>query len=96
MYRYKIRYNLKETENELRENLVQLYQKLIEKNDPVFFAVESDKVVGWCDIRRKDNPRHNHRGELGMGLLKERRSRGIGSLLLREALQHAKKMELKK
>jgi hypothetical protein len=45
MYRYKIRYNLKETENELRENLVQLYQKLIEKNDPVFFAAQSDKVL---------------------------------------------------
>ena len=53
-------------------------------------------VIGWCDIRKKDNPRHSHRGELGMGVLKNYRSKGIGSRLLDETLRHAKKCEIEK
>jgi len=72
-------------------------RKLIANNWPVFYAISAkDEVVGWVDITPASNPRMAHRGFLGMGLLKAYRGQGLGTQLLKRALDHAKKMGLEK
>lgn len=76
---------------------VSAFQKdLISKNGPVYYATHDDRVVGWCDVFPEENPRQSHRGGLGMGLLSDFRGKGIGSKLLKEVLDHAKKSGLEK
>jgi ribosomal protein S18 acetylase RimI-like enzyme len=69
---------------------------LISKNGPVYYAINNDRVVGWCDVFPEENPRQKHRGGLGMGLLPEFRGQGLGSKLLSSVLDHAKKFGLEK
>lgn len=71
--------------------------KLIKTNCPVFYAVDdNNQVVGWCDIARSDNPRLCHRGSLGMGLVQSFRGQGIGSQLIKAALDHGRQISLEK
>ena len=69
---------------------------LIEENGPVYYAINDERVVGWCDIFPADNPRLGHRGSLGMGLLPEFRGQGLGSKLMESVLEHAKHFGLEK
>lgn len=69
---------------------------LISKNAPVFYAVTSNQVVGWCDVFPEDNPRLKHRGGLGMGLLPQYRGKGLGSKLLDAVLKKSKEYGLEK
>ncbi|MGE3683922.1 MAG: GNAT family N-acetyltransferase [Bdellovibrionales bacterium] len=69
---------------------------LISKNGPVYYAIQDERVVGWCDVFPEENPRQSHRGALGMGLLPEFRGKGIGSKLLEAVLNHAKAFGLEK
>ena len=71
-------------------------KELMAKNGPVYYAVHDEQVVGWCDIFPEENPRQSHRGALGMGLLPDFRGKGLGSKLLKEVLDHAKKFGLEK
>ena len=66
------------------------------KNAPVYYAVDENKVVGWCEISLKDNPRLRHRGTLGMGLISGYRNKGLGTRLMQAALEHAKKSGLER
>lgn len=73
------------------------FQKdLISNNGPVYYAVQNDRVVGWCDVFPMSNPRQSHRGGLGMGLVPEFRGKGIGGKLLKAVLNHAKSFGLEK
>ncbi len=78
------------------EKVVGFQTDLISKNGPVFYAVDGDRVVGWCDVFPESNPRQNHRGSLGMGILRDYRGQGLGSKLLSSVLIHAKKFGLEK
>ena len=69
---------------------------LIRDNYPVFYALEGERVIGWCDISVTANPRLNHRGSLGMGLIDGYRGQGLGSKLMDAALKHAQKIGLEK
>src|SRR5476651_2072607 len=71
-------------------------KKLIGNNWPVYYAVHDNEVVGWADITPSSNPRLSHRGFLGMGLLSQYRSKGLGSLLLNSAIKHARDIGLEK
>src|SRR5215207_4220968 len=69
----------------------------IRQHAPAYFAVDAGwRVVGWCDVVAEPNPRHRHRGGLGMGVHADYRSRGIGSRLLDATLAQSKKFGLKK
>lgn len=63
------------------EKVTEFQKALIEKKGPVYYAVDGERVVGWCDVFPFNNPRMNHRGGLGMGLIAEYRGRGLGSEL---------------
>ncbi len=78
------------------EKVASFQQELISKNGPVYYALSGDKVVGWCDVFPEENPRQNHRGGLGMGILPEFRGQGIGSQLLQKVIEHAKSFGLEK
>jgi ribosomal protein S18 acetylase RimI-like enzyme len=52
-------------------------------------AMDSDSVVGWCDIVRESRDGFRHTGHLGMGVVPEFRGRGIGERLARAALDAA-------
>lgn len=71
-------------------------KELMSKNGPVYYAIQGDRVVGWCDVFPEHNPRQSHRGGLGMGLLPEFRGEGIGGKLLKAVLDHAKNFGLEK
>lgn len=78
------------------DKVVGFQEKLISKNGPVYYAIEGDRVVGWCDVFPLENPRLSHRGGLGMGLLTEYRGKGLGSKLLTAVLDHSKRFGLEK
>jgi RimJ/RimL family protein N-acetyltransferase len=78
------------------EKVSAFQSSLISKNGPVYYAINNNRVVGWCDIFPENNPRQSHRGGLGMGLIPEFRGKGIGSQLLSAVLDHAKKFGLEK
>jgi ribosomal protein S18 acetylase RimI-like enzyme len=69
---------------------------LIRDNYPVFYALDGERVVGWCDISVTTNPRLNHRGGLGMGIVDGYRRQGLGSKLMKAALAHARQIGLEK
>lgn len=78
------------------EKVAEFQRGLFGKDGPVFYAVENDKVVGWCDVFPEVNPRLCHRGGLGMGLLPPYRGLGIGGKLLASTLDQAKKFGIEK
>ena len=78
------------------EKVSAFQSELIAKNGPVYYAVNNERVVGWCDVFPRDNPRLNHRGGLGMGLIPEFRGQGLGSKLISSVLDHAKSFGLEK
>ncbi len=78
------------------DKVANFQRELISKNGPVYYAVNNEKVVGWCDVFPESNPRQCHRGGLGMGLVPGFRGQGIGSLLLSKVLEHAKSFGLEK
>ena len=54
-----------------------------------FLAVDGETVVGWCDIDRGQLEGFRHVGRLGMGLLPDYRSRGLGRRLAEIAIAAA-------
>lgn len=78
------------------EKVAGFQRELIQKSGPVYYAINNNKVVGWCDVFPKENPRQSHRGSLGMGLVPAFRGQGLGSKLLLKVLDHAKKFGLEK
>lgn len=54
-------------------------------------VAESDAgIVGWCDVLPANNPSANHTGQLGVGVAKAYRGRGIGRRLVGRGLQMAR------
>ncbi len=61
----------------------------IRDGNPQFVALEAGKVIGWCDIVRKNMIVRKHCGLLGMGLLTKFRGQGIGTRLIAETMAAA-------
>ena len=66
------------------------------EGNPHFVALDGERVVGWCDITRRQLEGFRHAGGLGMGVLKEYRGQGIGERLARAALQQARTIGLER
>jgi ribosomal protein S18 acetylase RimI-like enzyme len=62
----------------------------IAKGYPQCVALIDGKVVGWCDILPIDRPTMAHGGVLGVGVLQQHRGKGIGTALVRAAIDMAK------
>jgi ribosomal protein S18 acetylase RimI-like enzyme len=60
----------------------------IKNNHAQFVARADGKVVGWCDIiPKRKGTATSHCGILGMGLLPEFRSKGLGGKLIQAAIE---------
>jgi ribosomal protein S18 acetylase RimI-like enzyme len=53
-------------------------------------------VIGWCDVLPGWLEGLDHCGELGMGVRKDHRRRGIGQRLLLRAIEEAKAVGLER
>jgi ribosomal protein S18 acetylase RimI-like enzyme len=60
------------------------------RDNPFLVALEQDRVVGWCEVRRDVLPGRAHSGLLGMGLLGAYRGRGLGRRLIDQTLKSAR------
>lgn len=78
------------------EKVREFVRASMQRGDVRVVAVDDDQLVGWCDIRSYRFPGLDHVGEMGMGVLKEYRGKGIGLALLREALRLAQDRGLEK
>ena len=78
------------------EQVAKFQRELIAENGAVYYAIQNEKVVGWCDLFPEKNPRFSHRGSIGMGLLPAFRGKGLGLKLLESVLAHAKGNGLEK
>jgi ribosomal protein S18 acetylase RimI-like enzyme len=74
--------SLEETGGFVRRNIAKGYPQCV--------ALVDGTVVGWCDILPVDRPTMAHGGVLGVGVLPDHRGKGIGTALVRAALQMAK------
>lgn len=61
----------------------------LDAGNPHQAAVDGDKVIGWCDVRRHSFEVERHGGTLGIGLLPDYRGRGIGRRLIEAAIAAA-------
>jgi ribosomal protein S18 acetylase RimI-like enzyme len=61
-----------------------------------FFAFDGTKLIGWCDMRLTSRESTKHRAEIGMGLLKEYRGKGIGRALIEKLIKSASEHSLEK
>ncbi|MES2857534.1 MAG: GNAT family N-acetyltransferase [Bdellovibrionota bacterium] len=78
------------------EAVTQFQTSLIDAGAAVYYAVQNEEVVGWCDIFPKSNPRQSHRGGLGMGIIASHRGQGLGRKLMDACLKKAKESGLEK
>jgi len=60
------------------------------RNNPFVAALDGERVVGWCELRRDILPGRSHAGLLGMGLLAPYRGIGLGRRLIERVLQAAR------
>jgi len=60
------------------------------RNNPFLAALDDDRVVGWCEVRRDILPGRAHTGLVGMGLRGPYRGMGLGRRLLEQALKYAR------
>lgn len=65
------------------------FKNVIAGNGVFLLAQSQGRIIGWLDIVRGEEPRFGHRGTLGMGILKEYRSKSVGKRLLETAIQEA-------
>lgn len=71
------------------ESVSAFLRGLAERGESQFFAVEGGRILGWCDVIRKDRPGLRHSGQLGMAVVAGHRGRGIGRRLLEAAVLDA-------
>ena len=79
---------LEETRTALLEDM--------ERNVIRLVAIDGSKVVGWCQIKSGRWEGYTHMGWLQMGVRGEYRGQGIGTALLSEALEQARKRGLER
>lgn len=71
------------------EKIERFIAKMIDLGNPQFVALRGNEVLGWCDIHRSEKRAFQHGGEMGIGIRRDWRRRGLGRRLLRAALDQA-------
>ena len=61
------------------------------ENSLLLVALEDEKIIGNIDITGGKRKRLRHTGLIGMGMLKDYRSKGLGTLLLQTAVKWSRK-----
>lgn len=71
------------------EQALAFYASVLINQWCLWVATVDDLVVGWCDVLPTHGQARAHVGHLGMGVVSAARGRGIGSALLRAAVDAA-------
>lgn len=64
-------------------------EEITTKNWTQFFAIESDQLVGWCDIIPYSYKGCRHVAHMGLGVIPSHRRQGIGEKLLCTSIKDA-------
>jgi ribosomal protein S18 acetylase RimI-like enzyme len=72
------------------EDATEFVRQNLDRGNPQLIAEAGGAVIGWCDIIRNGRPIHAHMGVLGTGVVAEWRGRGVGTALMRAALDQAR------
>jgi ribosomal protein S18 acetylase RimI-like enzyme len=56
------------------------------RGNPLFVALEAERVIGWCEVRRELLPGREHCGVLGVGVRAPFRGAGLGRRLMETAI----------
>lgn len=56
------------------------------RGNPLLVALDAERVVGWCEVRRDTLPGREHSGTLGIGVRGACRGAGLGRRLIDAAL----------
>jgi ribosomal protein S18 acetylase RimI-like enzyme len=59
------------------------------RGNPLYVALDADRVIGWSEVRRESLPGREHSGTLGIGVRAAFRRAGIGRRLMAAALDAA-------
>jgi ribosomal protein S18 acetylase RimI-like enzyme len=59
------------------------------RGNPLYVALDAERVVGWCEVRREALPGREHCGVLGIGVRGAWRGAGLGRRLMAAALADA-------
>ena len=59
------------------------------RGNPLWVALDQDRVVGWCEVRRDNLPGREHSAVLGVGVRQPYRGAGLGRRLMEAALAQA-------
>jgi ribosomal protein S18 acetylase RimI-like enzyme len=59
------------------------------RGNPLHVALDGERVVGWCEVRREGLPGREHGGVLGIGVRAPYRRHGLGRRLMGAALADA-------
>lgn len=68
------------------ESSVEFFNTMMGEKGIMLNALDGERVVGWCDVRRVDAEISKHCGILGMGIVEGYRGRGLGERLLTQTL----------
>lgn len=64
--------------------------RLLHEKLPMYVAfIPGLRVVGWCDVYRLPHPCQYHVGRLGMGIHRNFREQGLGTILIERTLKAA-------
>jgi ribosomal protein S18 acetylase RimI-like enzyme len=59
------------------------------RGNPLHVALDAERVIGWCEVRRESLPGREHSGTLGIGVRAGFRGAGLGRRLIDAALADA-------
>ncbi|MCL5675295.1 MAG: GNAT family N-acetyltransferase [Candidatus Marsarchaeota archaeon] len=82
----------KPTSKELEERIEDAYKSTL-SHDNFYYVIEADgKIAGICNIVKKDIPdsEMSHVGILGITILEKYRGMGLGTKLMKYALEHCR------
>lgn len=71
------------------EQSVAFYRNLATADFPHFVALQGDEVVGWVDISPQFGDTRAHIGALGIGLVPSARHKGLGTRMMKAAIEKA-------
>jgi len=57
--------------------------------NPLYVALDAERVIGWCEIRRESLPGREHSAALGIGVRAAYRRMGVGRRLIDAAIAEA-------
>ena len=57
--------------------------------NPLYVALDGERVIGWCEIRRESLPGREHSAALGIGVRAAYRRMGVGRRLMDAAIADA-------